>query len=164
MRRIVVLWALCLTLVVMIAQGLCAQELAEKEAGDYAPDEAAIRQATQEFVDGFNSGDVERIMHFYADTYTDVNLRQPVQSKEERAEYYRKIVARGDTKVDVVPDEIVVAGEYAFVRGTILLDRAGKDGEQPRHIELRYMEIWRKFPGGWKAIWGIDAESYPDGK
>ena len=163
MKPAVVLWLLCGMGVLMTGQGLRAgQEVQGKTERQKA--EAEIRHLTREFVEGFNSGDVERIMRFYADTYVDVNLRQPVQSKQERAEYYRKIVARGDTKVDVVPDEILVAGDHAFARGTILLDRTPKEGGQSKRTELRYMEVWRKFPDGWKSIWGMDAEIYPEGK
>jgi ketosteroid isomerase-like protein len=164
MKRAVVLWILCVMGVLMTAQGLRAGEEAKMEPGNTAAAETEIRRLTREFVEGFNSGDVDRIMRFYADTYTDVNLRQPVQSTKERAEYYRKIIARGDTKVDVVPDEIIVAGQYAFVRGTILLDRTDKESNSARRIELRYMEVWQRFPDGWKALWGMDAEVYPEDK
>ena len=121
-----------------------------------------IRTMTREFVEGFNSGDVDRCMRFYADTYVDVNLRQPVQTKAERREYYRKIIERRDTKVEVIPEEIIVHGEYAFVRGTILETRTPAGGAPPQRLELRYMEVDRKFPDGWKAIWGMDADLYPD--
>jgi ketosteroid isomerase-like protein len=115
-----------------------------------------IRTLTNEFVAGFNSGDVERIMKFYADTFVDVNLTPPVQTKAERAEYYRKLVAPGQLKVDVTPDEIIVTGDHAFARGTILIRDTRKPAEEQAR-ELRYIEVWRKFPDGWKSIWGIDA-------
>jgi ketosteroid isomerase-like protein len=128
-------------------------------AGEAADsDVAQLRAMAREFVEGFNSGDLDRIMRFYADRYVDVNMEQPIQTKAERVEYYRKIIARGDTKVvDVRPEEIIVTGEYAIVRGTILLFRIAKDGTKQEPIELRYMEVARKYPDGWKAIWGIDA-------
>jgi len=47
-------------------------------------DETFLRNMAHEFEEGFNSGDVDRIMRFYADTYVDVNLRNPVQTKAER--------------------------------------------------------------------------------
>jgi ketosteroid isomerase-like protein len=124
---------------------------------DQAPnaDVAELLGLARDFVEGFNSGDVERIMRFYADRYVDVNLEQPVQTKAEREEYYRRIIERGDTKVDVRPEEIVVAGEYAFVRGTILLFRKAESEKEP--ARLRYLEVARKYPDGWKAIWGLDA-------
>jgi ketosteroid isomerase-like protein len=40
-------------------------------------DEKFLRNMAHEFEEGFNSGDVDRIMRFYADTYVDVNLRNP---------------------------------------------------------------------------------------
>jgi len=126
-------------------------------------DEAEIRRLTREFVEGFNSGDLDRIMAFYADRYVDVNLSQPVQTKAERREYYRKIVEPGDVKVEVTPEEIIVTGQHAFVRGTIQLRRPSQKSDTPSR-ELRYIEVWQKFPDGWKSIWGMDAELYPDKK
>jgi ketosteroid isomerase-like protein len=117
---------------------------------------AEITALTREFVEGFNSGDVDRMMRFYAPQYVDVNMRNPHQTFAERREYYRKIVADGRTKVAVTPREIQVSGNHAFVWGSILLTR---DGEaKPR--ELRYVEVWRQYPDGWKSIWGMDAELY----
>jgi ketosteroid isomerase-like protein len=125
--------------------------------------DAEIRQRTREFVQGFNTGDVDRIMPFYADTYVDVNMRNPIQTRAERREYYRKIIERRDTTVDVTPEEIIVSPPYAYVRGTIRLEKKTADGAKTRR-ELRYMEVIRSFPDGWKAIWGMDAEIYPEGR
>lgn len=137
-------------------QGTSNQEDPEAQAGV-----AEIRRLTREFVAGFNTGDLDRMMRFYADDYVDVNLRHPRQTKAERREYYRRLLERGEFRVEVNPDEIVVSGEYGFARGTILLHPSDAGGQaQPR--ELRYVEIWRKFPDGWKAIWGIDADIHPE--
>ncbi|MGZ4808509.1 MAG: YybH family protein [Thermoanaerobaculia bacterium] len=117
-----------------------------------------IRKLTADFVAAFNAGDVERMMRPYASRYVDVNLPLPEQTYEQRAEYYRSIVARDDMRIEVSPDEIIANDRHATVRGTILLFKL--DGEHvpgPAH-ELRYMELWEKQPDGWKAIWGIDAE------
>lgn len=124
-------------------------------------DAAEIRELTKEFVQGFNTGDLDRIMKFYADEYVDVNLRQPNQTKAERREYYRKLIDSGEFRVEVTPDEIVIAGEYGFVRGTILLERP-QAGGNARTKELRYVEVWRRFADGWKSIWGIDADVHPE--
>jgi len=161
--RYVALCLLCLGAWIS-AEGLAVQSEAGTETTTAEADKAAIKALTREFVEGFNSGDVDRLMRFYADAYVDMNMPQPVQTKEERAEYYEKIVARRDTRVSVQPDEIIVSGDYAIVRGTIFLFRLHQGEEQPQRIELRYMEVWRKFGDGWKAIWGMDAEPYPDKK
>ncbi len=48
-------------------------------------DEKFLRLVAQEFEEGFNSGEVDRLMRFYADTYVDVNLRNPIQTKVRAA-------------------------------------------------------------------------------
>jgi ketosteroid isomerase-like protein len=48
-----------------------------------------------------------------------------------------------------------VAGEYAFVRGTILLFRKAESEKEPTW--LRYLEVAQKYPDGWKAISNLEA-------
>jgi ketosteroid isomerase-like protein len=122
----------------------------------YAEDVAALQEMAREFTEGFNSGDVERLMRFYGNSYVDVNLRQPVQSHEERKEYYTQVIRRLAGRIQVHPDEIVVHGDIALVRGRIELIRRDVAGTALTTTELRYLEIARKGPDGWKAVWGID--------
>lgn len=58
-------------------------------------DIAKLRHMASEFAEGFNTGDVERIMRFYGDSYVDINLRNPIQSRPERREYYAQVIPRG---------------------------------------------------------------------
>jgi ketosteroid isomerase-like protein len=119
-------------------------------------DVAKLRHMASEFAEGFNTGDVDRIMRFYGDTYVDINLRNPVQSWQERREYYRQVIRRGGFRVQVQPDEILVRGDFAFVRGTIQLTRAAAVGDSGR-TELRYLEIvQRQQDGSWQVLWGMD--------
>jgi ketosteroid isomerase-like protein len=120
-------------------------------------DERFLRNVAHEFEEGFNSGDVDRIMRFYADSYVDVNLRNPVQTRAERREYYAKVMARPGIRVKVRPDDILIRGDLAFVRGTILLTQgAGRAGETTQ-TELRYLEICERVKDGtWRVMWGMD--------
>jgi ketosteroid isomerase-like protein len=129
------------------------------EARSFAADTAELRHRTREFVEGFNSGDVDLVMRFYDDRYVDVNMSNPMQTWAERREYYRRIIERRDTRVAVTPEEIVVSGDYAVLRGTILLTPAGSDTTRGQRT-LRYMELARRSSAGWKVIWGIDAAVY----
>ena len=107
----------------------------------------------REFEEGFNSGDVDRIMRFYGSSYVDVNLRNPVQTKAERRAYYLQVMKRQGFRLKVKPDDILLRGDLAFVRGTIFLIQA--DLKQP--LELRYLEIAeRQANGSWQVIWGMD--------
>lgn len=117
-------------------------------------DIAKLRHMAREFTEGFNTRDVGRIMNFYGDTYVDVNLRNPVQSKEERRTYYSHVMDRG-IQVDVQPDEIRVEADWAFVRGRI--EVTSGTAELPQRTELRYLEIARKAAdGSWQVVWGMD--------
>lgn len=111
-------------------------------------DVAALQEIAREFAEGFNTGDVDRMMRYYGDRYVDVNLRHPEQTKQERREYYRHVISKG-VRVQVHPDEILVDGAWAFVRGHIDVMRTGSDGQ----VELRYLEIARKQPdGSWQVV------------
>jgi ketosteroid isomerase-like protein len=96
-------------------------------------DEKFLRKVPREFEEGFNSRDVDRIIRFYGDTYVDINLRNPVQTKAERREYYAKVMTRPGIHVQVQPEAVMVRGDLAFVRGTILLTQdAGRAGEMTK--------------------------------
>ena len=114
-----------------------------------------LRTMAAGFAATFNAGDLDGLMRFYGDTYVDVNLRQPVQSFEERRAYFSRVLQRG-LRIDVHPDEILIDGAMALVRGRIAVRTvSGEDG--PSVSELRYLEVARKgADGSWKAIWGMD--------
>ena len=115
-----------------------------------------LRHIASEFAEGFNTGNVERIMRFYGDSYVDINLRNPVQSRQERREYYAQVIRKGGFKVQVQPEEILIRGDFAFVRGTIELTPGSALGDSARK-ELRYLEIvQRQQDGSWQVMWGMD--------
>jgi ketosteroid isomerase-like protein len=120
-------------------------------------DVAKLRDMAREFTEGFNSGNVDRLMKFYGEHYVDVNLRHPLQTNEERRAYYLHVIETRGIRVDVQPDEIVVEGDLAFVRGRIMVTRSEPESGGSGATELRYMELARKDARGeWKAVWGMD--------
>ena len=107
-----------------------------------------------DFTEGFNSGDVDRIMQYYGDSCVDVNLRSPVQSHSERRAYYLQVMHSG-VRVNVKPDEIKVLCGVALVRGTI--EVSGATATVAEGKQLRYVEVLQKSADGkWKSIWGMD--------
>ena len=119
-------------------------------------DVAKLRHMACEFAEGFNTADVARIMRFYGDSYVDINLRNPVQSWQERREYYAEGIRRGGFRVQVQPEEILIRGDFAFIRGTIELTPGPELGDSARK-ELRYVEIAQRQHGGsWQVMWGMD--------
>jgi len=119
-----------------------------------ADDIAKLQLMAREFEEGFNTGDVDRIMRFYGQTYVDINLRNPVQTWQERREYYAGVMKDGGFRVRVQPDEILIRGDFAFVRGSLYVVGASGDSNSR---ELRYLEIACRQPdGSWQVMWGMD--------
>jgi ketosteroid isomerase-like protein len=143
------------TLKQILDQGVLGEHT--KPSIESEPDDVAkLRHMAREFSEGFNTGEVERIMRFYGDSYVDINLRNPVQSWQERREYYAQVIGRGGFHVQVQPEEILIRGDFAFIRGTIELTSGSALGDSPRK-ELRYLEIAQRQQGGsWQVMWGMD--------
>lgn len=119
-------------------------------------DVAKLRHMASEFTEGFNTGDVDRLMRFYGNSYVDINLRNPVQSWQERRQYYVQVVRDGGFRIHVQPDEILIRGDFAFVRGTIDITPASTLANTGRR-QLRYLEIVCRQPdGSWRVMWGMD--------
>jgi ketosteroid isomerase-like protein len=118
-------------------------------------DRAFLAQIAHDFTEGFNNGDVDRLMQYYGEEYVDVNLRTPVQSHAERRAYYLSVMRGAKLRLEVQPDDIQIRGEIALVRGTIFLERPSNEGVS--RSELRYLEIAeRTADDRWRVIWGMD--------
>ena len=66
-------------------------------------------------------------------------------------------MARPGIHLNVRPDEILIRGDVAFVRGTILLTQDAAGGGGATRIELRHLEICERVPDGtWRVMWGMD--------
>jgi ketosteroid isomerase-like protein len=130
---------------------------APERSWDVDEDVDFLRNMAHEFEEGFNRRDLDRIMRFYGDTYVDVNLRNPVQTNAARREYYAHVMRRPGLRVQVQPDDILIRGDLAFVRGTILVTQVAGAGAEPTRTELRYLEVAERTPhGGWQVFWGMD--------
>jgi len=101
---------------------------------------AEIKKLTRQFEDGFNSKNLDKMMSFYADKYVEVNLANPVQTREERREYYKNILKKNEFTIRVKVEEVIISGNHGFVRGEIDLTDHGNNNVR----KLRYIEIWKK--------------------
>jgi ketosteroid isomerase-like protein len=73
---------------------------------------------------------------------------------------------RGGLQLTVKPEDILIRGDLAFIRGTILLSQTTAGTNETKPNELRYLEIAERVRDGWQVIWGMDGpvqEYTPDG-
>jgi ketosteroid isomerase-like protein len=117
-----------------------------------------LRNIAHEFQEGINSRDLDRVMRFYGETYVDVNLRHPVQTKAERRNYYAHIIEqRPGFRLRVETDEVLIRGDIALIRGTIVVNQTADNAPKGSRTELRYLEVAeRTRSGDWRVIWGMD--------
>jgi len=118
-------------------------------------DTYAIRLAKTELREGYNTGDVERILSAYGDGFSDLSTgRAPFYGKEARAVLRHRLAKmfekyRAHLAVTVVT--VTMEGSLAFDWGWHKLTLTPRRGGRPRTTTTRYLEIWRKQARGqWK--------------
>lgn len=124
-------------------------------------DVAAIQAAIEAFVAAYNAGDVERCLEVYSDDWVDMphETRTLVgrAAKEAMAARFRHIFARFRPRLELDTEEIRVSGDMAFDRGTLVVALEPKAGGVTQELRARFLEVWRREPGGaWKVVRSMD--------
>jgi uncharacterized protein (TIGR02246 family) len=130
-----------------------------------ANDEYAISLAKTEYREGYNTGDVERLLTVFADSFTNMSEGQPSFYDAEGKEALRleaaKLFARYLVKIEVIVIAITVIGNVAYDRGWHKLRLTPKAGGEVETRNYRYCEIWQKQADGqWKISFFISNKDY----
>jgi len=116
-----------------------------------------IRRAIAEFIAAYDAGDADRVIAYYAEDLVKVRAGAPPETRTEAAARIRDVLARYQGHLEVHNDELEVAGDMAFTRGTLSIRLRPRDGGGPEQsIERRYLEIWRKRAGRWLVVRTMD--------
>ena len=118
--------------------------------------EEEIRRAIDEFINAYNSGDSHAMLACYADDLVKLRQGAPPETKPEVARRVAEVFDKFHSRVDVSNDEILVAGELAFTRGSFRVTLTPKAGGETQTIDRRYLELWRKENGRWLVIRTMD--------
>jgi ketosteroid isomerase-like protein len=119
--------------------------------------EEEIRRAIDEFINAYNSGDIQAVLATYGDDLIKLRQGAPPETKPEVARRVAEVFNKFHSRVDVSNEEILVAGELAFTRGSFrvtLTPKAG--GGETQTIDRRYLELWRKENGRWLVVRTMD--------
>ena len=119
-------------------------------------DQKAIEVAIAEFVRAYNAGNLEAVMSYYASDLIKLRQGSSRETKAETAQRVKTVFDQYNSRVDVVTDEIHVAGETAYTRGSFRVTLTLKGGGEPQTIDRRYLEIWRKEHGRWLVVRAMD--------
>ncbi len=129
-------------------------------------DAYAIRLAKTELRDGYNTGDVDRVLSVYGDAYSDMSAGLAsfygAEAKMVLRHRVTKLFARYRARLAVTIISIGIQGGLAFDWGWHKLTLTPRRGGSPRTTRTRYLEIWKKQPDGkWKIAIFFDNLDVP---
>ncbi|HWC20088.1 MAG TPA: nuclear transport factor 2 family protein [Terriglobales bacterium] len=115
-------------------------------------DEEAISFAKTEFREAYNTGNVDRLLNVFADSFTDMSEGEAsFYGKEAKAalrwratNLFREYTAT----MEIVIIAVIVLGDSAYDWGWHKLTLIPKSGGEPIIKRFRYCEIWQKSPAG----------------
>jgi ketosteroid isomerase-like protein len=122
-----------------------------------AADRAAIDRIRQAFEAGENAGDAESLRQYLADDAIGMAPNAPpCRGVDACMAALRGWFELFEVDVQYRSEEIVIAGNWAFDRGTAKEILAPKKGGAPFGGEGKYLWLYRRVGGEWKqarAIW-----------
>jgi ketosteroid isomerase-like protein len=127
----------------------------------------AINAAKTEFREGFNLGDVSRLLAIADPDLVSFSDGQPSEFGESGLDALKTRLAnlfeRCTAKLAVIVIEIRLQGDVAYDYGWHDLTLTPKDGSEPIHRRDRYVDIWRRNKeGSWKLWMYIDNQDVAD--
>ena len=118
-------------------------------------DQYAISLAMTEFRDGWNGGDVNRILSAFADEFTNWSEDTPSfygsEGRSSMELHLKDILATHDAEMKIQMITIAISGASATDRGWLNLTLKPKRGGEPKFTKYRYFHNWaRQADGKWK--------------
>jgi uncharacterized protein (TIGR02246 family) len=125
--------------------------------------EARVVEAIdRRWIAAFNAGDVDTVVSLYTDDVVVMPPAEPsLHGREAVRQWLGAFFESHTARQSLTNDEVVVTGDWAWMRGhfTLVIERRDVPGEI-RH-EGKHLVIWRRQEdGSWMAardIWNLDA-------
>ena len=98
------------------------------------------------------AGDIERYLTFVTDDVVMVPPNQPLlRGKEDLRSFLRTAIAAATFKIAIdPPEEVVVNGDWAYLRYHLVITITPKSGGASTASDRRYLDIWRR---GADGVW-----------
>lgn len=133
---------------------------------DDSADSSAIDRARQDTEAAENAGSVERMRVHFADDIVMMGPNMPaVSGAANVAEAMRGFFDTFDVQIQYSSEEIVIAGDWAFDRGTYRHTLTPKQGGPSLNETGKYLWVYRRVPdGSWRqarVIWN-SSDPLPD--
>jgi ketosteroid isomerase-like protein len=122
-------------------------------------DEQALSLAKTEYREGYNTGDVERVMSVFDEGFILMPEGLPSFFSDEAAiaqrTWLKNLFAAYKVGLVVTIIDFVIRGDFAFDSGWEAVTLTPKTGGEPVTTRYRYFEVWNKDAAGTWRISGF---------
>jgi uncharacterized protein (TIGR02246 family) len=141
----VLIWLL--TVAIVVPLGCSTQREADVEAAMTAVDEI-----WQRYSSSLNSGDIDAWIALWTDDGIQMPPNSPpVVGKDQIRERNKGVLDQFSFDIGITNEEVGVAGDWAYARGTYTASLTPKNGGEAIFIDGKYMTIFGRQPdGSWK--------------
>ena len=119
---------------------------------DTEADIAAIEEIMDNYALGMITGDLDLWMSLYTDDIVKMPPDEPaVFGKEDLRTSMKPLFDNFTIEMVIYNEEVQVAGDWAFARGTFTATLTPKAGGEPLYMDGKYLSIFeRQADGSWK--------------
>ena len=113
---------------------------------------AAVNEIYNQYSSSLNSGDIDRWISLWTDNGVQMPPDSPpVIGKEQIRASNKGVLDQFTFNMGITNEEVRVAGDWAFARGTYTATLTPKEGGEAIFIDGKYMTILERQPdGSWK--------------
>jgi ketosteroid isomerase-like protein len=146
--------ALAAIAAVCIAASLAGCSTTRTRAGSLAADQAAIAAFNQRYVQAINDGDIATLSSLTTEDHIMIAPnRPPFVGKAANDAANGRTFRQFDIDETWTPLETVIAGDWAYQRGTYTVTATPKAGGTPRASRGNFLRIYQRQPdGAWRMI------------
>ena len=133
--------------VVLLVPGCNSQDRSNSEA-----DATAINTIWSTYVSSLEAGDIDVWVSLWTENGVQMPPNEPpVVGKEHIRNRMNAVLNLFSVEADITNEEVQVAEDWAFSRGTYTLTLSPKNGDQPIPVDGKFMTILAKqADGSWK--------------
>ena len=136
---------------------------APQESADLEAVTAAVNQIWNQYSSSLNSGDLDRWLSLWTEGGVQMPPGEPpVIGKDQIRARNKGVLDRFTFNIEITNEEVGVAGDWAFARGTYKATLTPKEGGVPTPVDGKYMTILQRQPdGSWKIYRDIFNSNVP---
>lgn len=122
---------------------------------DVQPGDAdrAIAKQNENFMAAARAGNVDRLMDFYSDSAVVLAPNVPaITGRDAVRQFWAGHLGAANVDVKLMTDDVTQSCDMAAERGRYELTITPKPGGEPVHGSGKYVVVWRKLNGQWRAV------------